>query len=70
MHAGDGNIHVNIPVHSNDYLMMMEADETAGAVMLEAVRIGGVVSGEHGIGLTKLRFIDEEVLQGFFGLQA
>ncbi len=65
MHAGDGNVHVNIPVHSNDYLMMMEADETAGTVMNEAVRLGGVISGEHGIGLTKLRFIDREVLEEY-----
>lgn len=65
MHAGDGNIHVNIPVHSNDYLMMKEADETAGVVMQETVRLGGVISGEHGIGLTKLRFIDKETLQDY-----
>ena len=65
MHAGDGNVHVNIPVHSNDYLMMQEADDTAGTVMREAVRIGGVISGEHGIGLTKLRFIDREVLREY-----
>jgi FAD/FMN-containing dehydrogenase/Fe-S oxidoreductase len=65
MHAGDGNVHVNIPVHSNDYLMMMEADETAGTIMKEAVRLGGVVSGEHGIGLTKLRFIEKETLERY-----
>ncbi len=65
MHAGDGNIHVNIPVHSNDYLMMREADETAGYVMREAVNLGGVISGEHGIGLTKLRFIEKEVLDDY-----
>lgn len=65
MHAGDGNVHVNIPVHSNDYLMMREADETAGAVMREAVRLGGVVSGEHGIGLTKLKYIGREVLDAY-----
>ncbi|MGV7930140.1 MAG: DUF3683 domain-containing protein [Spirochaetota bacterium] len=65
MHAGDGNVHVNIPVHSNDYMMMREADETAGAIMRETVRMGGVISGEHGIGLTKLRFIDNEVLEGY-----
>ncbi len=65
MHAGDGNIHVNIPVHSNDYLMMKEADETAGVVMQETVRLCGVISGEHGIGLTKLRFIDKETLQEY-----
>jgi len=65
MHAGDGNVHVNIPVHSNDYMMMREADETAGIIMRETVRMGGVISGEHGIGLTKLRFIDNEVLEGY-----
>ncbi|MCE1187908.1 MAG: DUF3683 domain-containing protein [Ignavibacteria bacterium] len=65
MHAGDGNIHVNIPVHSNDYQMMRDADEAAGLAMKEAVRIGGVVSGEHGIGLTKLKFIEPEVLDAY-----
>lgn len=65
MHAGDGNVHVNIPVHSNDYLMMRDADETAATVMRQTVALGGVVSGEHGIGLTKIRFIDDETLQKF-----
>lgn len=65
MHAGDGNVHVNIPVHSNDYLMLQEADGTAGDIMEETVRLGGVISGEHGIGLTKLRFIDDSVLSDY-----
>jgi FAD/FMN-containing dehydrogenase/Fe-S oxidoreductase len=65
MHAGDGNVHVNIPVHSSDYLMMQEADETAGMAMREAIRLGGVISGEHGIGLTKLKFIDKETLDKY-----
>lgn len=65
MHAGDGNIHVNIPVHSNDYPMMMEADETAGEVMIKTKEVGGVISGEHGIGLTKLKYIDQDVLDGY-----
>ncbi|HDP81296.1 MAG TPA: DUF3683 domain-containing protein [Spirochaetes bacterium] len=65
MHAGDGNVHVNIPVHSNDYEMMKEADETAGIIMNKTVELGGVISGEHGIGLTKLRFIDQETLDSY-----
>ena len=65
MHAGDGNIHVNIPVHSNDYSMLMEADETAGMILNETKRIGGVISGEHGIGLTKLPYIDQEILDEY-----
>ena len=66
MHAGDGNIHVNIPVHSNDYRMMQDADEIAGIIMEETVnKFNGVISGEHGIGLTKLRFLDKEILDDF-----
>jgi FAD/FMN-containing dehydrogenase len=66
MHAGDGNIHVNIPVHSNDYPMMQEADETAGLIMKETTeKFNGVISGEHGIGLTKLRFIDTRLLDAY-----
>ena len=65
MHAGDGNIHVNIPVHSNDYSMMQEADETAGIIMKKTTELGGVISGEHGIGLTKLKFIDQDILDRY-----
>ncbi len=65
MHAGDGNVHVNIPVHSSDYLMLQEADETAADVMRQTVALGGVISGEHGIGLTKLRFIDGGILEEY-----
>ena len=65
MHAGDGNVHVNIPVHSNDYAMMLEADETAGIIMKKTTELGGVISGEHGIGLTKLKFIDQQTLDNY-----
>lgn len=65
MHAGDGNSHVNIPVHSNDYAMLKEAESTAEAVMRETVRLGGVVSGEHGIGITKLKFLEPSLIQAY-----
>ena len=62
MHAGDGNNHVNIPVFSNDMTMMKRAEKTAEAVMRKAVELGGVVSGEHGIGITKMKFLEEDRL--------
>ncbi|MCL2459377.1 MAG: DUF3683 domain-containing protein [Desulfobulbus sp.] len=62
MHAGDGNVHVNIPVFSNDRAMMRRAAETADAVMAKAVSLGGVVSGEHGIGITKMKFLDRRLV--------
>ncbi len=65
MHAGDGNIHVNIPVHSNDYAMMKEAEKTSAKVMKKTVDFGGVISGEHGIGLTKLKYIEADILDQY-----
>jgi len=60
MHAGDGNVHVNIPVFSNDRGMMERAETTAEAVMAKAVELDGVVSGEHGIGITKMKFLERD----------
>ncbi len=58
MHAGDGNVHVNIPVLSNDRWMMRRASALADTAMRKAVKLGGSVSGEHGIGVTKFKHLD------------
>jgi FAD/FMN-containing dehydrogenase/Fe-S oxidoreductase len=65
MHAGDGNVHTNIPVNSDDYLMLQEANETVARIMQIARDLDGVISGEHGIGLTKYEFLTEEELAPF-----
>ncbi len=65
MHAGDGNVHTNIPVNSNDYAMLHEAERIVDRVMALASGLGGVISGEHGIGLTKIQYLDEETLEAF-----
>jgi len=65
MHAGDGNVHTNIPVNSDDYDMLQEAAEAVARIMKLAVSLGGVVSGEHGIGITKLEFLDGEKQKAF-----
>jgi len=63
MHAGDGNVHTNIPVNSNDYKMMKKAHRVVEKVMAKAVELGGVISGEHGIGITKLAYMDRGILE-------
>ncbi|MDX8389306.1 MAG: FAD/FMN-binding oxidoreductase [Mariprofundaceae bacterium] len=63
MHAGDGNVHTNIPVNSNDYVMMQKAHHVVEKVMAKAESLGGVISGEHGIGITKLAYLDRHHLQ-------
>ncbi|MGD8515275.1 MAG: DUF3400 domain-containing protein, partial [Granulosicoccaceae bacterium] len=65
MHAGDGNVHTNIPVHSNDYEMLHEADRVVERIMAIATDLGGVVSGEHGIGLTKFQFLGKQAINEF-----
>jgi len=65
MHAGDGNIHTNIPVNSNDYEMMQDAEIIVDRVMVLARLLNGVISGEHGIGLTKMRYMDAEAIEAF-----
>ena len=65
MHAGDGNVHTNIPVNSDDYEMLREANEAVVRIMQIARDLDGVISGEHGIGLTKYEFLTEAELAPF-----
>ena len=59
MHAGDGNVHTNIPVNSDDYAMLSTANRVVARIMRIARDLDGVISGEHGIGITKLEFLTE-----------
>ncbi len=62
MHAGDGNVHTNIPVNSDNYTMLQEANAAVARIMALARQLGGVISGEHGIGITKFEYLtDAEV---------
>ncbi|MEG3620119.1 DUF3683 domain-containing protein [Magnetovibrio sp. PR-2] len=65
MHAGDGNVHTNIPVNSNDYAMLQEAEHLVDRIMHLAQDLGGVISGEHGIGLTKFDYLEPEKIEDF-----
>ena len=65
MHAGDGNVHTNIPVNSDDYAMLQAANAAVVRVMKLATDLGGVISGEHGIGITKLEFVDDAAIAIF-----
>ena len=65
MHAGDGNVHTNIPVNSDDYRMLQTAHTAVKRIMVLARALNGVISGEHGIGITKLEFLTDDELQPF-----
>ena len=70
MHAGDGNVHTNIPVNSDDYEMLQTAHRAVERIMRIARRLNGVISGEHGIGITKLEFLTDEEMQPFWDYKA
>ena len=65
MHAGDGNVHTNIPVNSDNYAMLRTAHEAVDRIMVLARSLGGVISGEHGIGITKLQYLSDAELAPF-----
>ncbi|MBY0577615.1 MAG: FAD/FMN-binding oxidoreductase [Burkholderiales bacterium] len=70
MHAGDGNVHTNIPVNSDDYLMLQEANGAVSRIMRLAKSLGGVISGEHGIGITKIEFLEPREIDEFAAYKA
>jgi len=65
MHAGDGNVHTNIPVNSDHYQMLQDAHAAVARIMKLARSLDGVISGEHGIGITKLEFLTDAEIGAF-----
>ncbi len=65
MHAGDGNVHTNIPVNSDNYEMLQQANGAVARIMQLAKDLGGVISGEHGIGITKFDFLEADEIASF-----
>ncbi|MEX0568760.1 MAG: FAD-binding oxidoreductase [Candidatus Njordarchaeota archaeon] len=54
-HAGDGNVHPNILYDPKNPEEFERAKKAAEEIALETIRLGGTVSGEHGIGLEKIK---------------
>ncbi|MEM0279370.1 FAD-linked oxidase C-terminal domain-containing protein [Metallosphaera sp.] len=68
-HAGDGNLHPLIPYNPDSFESLKLALDTSSEIMKLALKLGGVPSGEHGIGIEKLKFMSlyysEEELEVF-----
>ncbi len=60
-HAGDGNIHVNIMVDINDREEFAKGKELVKKIFEVTLSLGGSISGEHGIGITKSPYIGMEI---------
>ncbi len=57
-HAGDGNIHTNIMIDEAD---MPKAEEAAKEIFAAALRLGGSITGEHGVGISKAPYLPMEL---------
>jgi D-lactate dehydrogenase (quinone) len=60
-HAGNGNIHVNLLVDPEDRKQMRAAEKCLDEVFSLVLALGGTLSGEHGVGLSKRDFIAREL---------
>lgn len=60
-HAGDGNIHVNVMVDLRITGMQQKVDSALDDIFQATLDLGGSVSGEHGIGITKAPYISMEL---------
>jgi glycolate oxidase len=60
-HAGDGNLHVNFMTDSRDKAKMHRVEQAVDKLFDLTLHLGGTLSGEHGIGTTKSKFMEKEV---------
>ena len=57
-HAGDGNLHPNIPYNADHPEEAERVHKAMGEIMRACVAAGGSITGEHGVGLDKLGYIE------------
>lgn len=67
-HAGDGNLHVNIMIDDKDREEYNRAKEAVRSLFEATLRLGGSISGEHGIGITKAPYLSMEVGDRVIGI--
>ncbi|MGE5893784.1 MAG: FAD-binding oxidoreductase [bacterium] len=67
-HAGDGNIHVNLMIDRHDPGEMTKAHDLIKEIFALTLGFGGTISGEHGVGITKMEYIGMEIKEPAFDL--
>ncbi|HYS21461.1 MAG TPA: FAD-linked oxidase C-terminal domain-containing protein [Gemmatimonadales bacterium] len=56
-HAGDGNLHPNISFDGSDLAQRARVEQASAEIMEACIGAGGTITGEHGVGLDKLRYM-------------
>ena len=60
-HAGDGNLHVNLMADIRDKEKMHRVEQAVDKLFDLTLSLGGTLSGEHGIGTTKSKYLEKEI---------
>ena len=60
-HAGDGNIHCNIMYNKADESEVKKADKAVDKLFQATLDLGGTITGEHGVGITKMKYLPKEI---------
>lgn len=59
-HAGDGNIHVNILMDQEEPEEVKKANDAVTSLFKRVIELGGTITGEHGVGITKAPYLEIE----------
>jgi D-lactate dehydrogenase (cytochrome) len=59
-HVGDGNFHLIMPVNPESPSEMAAAEHLVDRLVARALAMGGTCTGEHGVGIGKMRFLEAE----------
>ena len=65
-HAADGNYHIHFMYDDSDESQKQKAFEAMGKAVAKAVELGGAISGEHGIGITKAKYFGLQIKDAEF----
>jgi len=67
-HAGDGNLHVTFMCDSRNQDQMERVEKAVDELFEQTLKLGGTLSGEHGIGVSKLKYLEWEVGKAGIGM--
>ena len=60
-HAGDGNLHPTCPTDARNSEEIHRVEEAFAEIFDEAIRLGGTITGEHGVGTVKAPYLEWKV---------
>lgn len=63
-HAGDGNLHPTCMTDERDHAEIERVEQAFEEIFATALRLGGTITGEHGVGMAKMKYLPQRVGEG------